>query len=100
MAVVWGGTNGDSVMADQQREPWHIKREVQLVHILTSLGMLVSVVWTFAELRQDVKLVDERQRAQKEAATLASVDLKERLDRFQLQLDRIEDQQRQFLRSR
>ena len=80
------------------KEPWHLKKEIQISHVLTTLAMIASVGIYVNKMDQRLLVLEERQIAQKETISLTNTELQRRFDRFQLQLDRIESQQSQLIR--
>lgn len=85
-------------MDDQPKEPWHLKKEIQVGQIITLLAMIGSVAIYVNKMDQRLLVLEERQQAQRENNSLANAELQRKFDRFQLQLDRIEQQQTQFIR--
>jgi len=77
-------------------EPWHIKREIQLGHILTTLTVAVSALYYVSKLEQRIALVEqqmtmqhERDDRQDKAAGDALGALAQQLARIDAKLDRI-----------
>lgn len=79
---------------------WHLKKEIQVTHLLATATMVASVLFYATKLEQRVALVEQAQtqnaQAQKErderqdrltAETLAT--LISRLDRFEAKIDRL-----------
>lgn len=83
---------------EQPKEPWHLKKEIQVGQIITLLAMIGSVAVYVNKMDQRLLVLEERQQAQRENSAIANTELQRRFDRFQLQLDRIEQQQTQFIR--
>lgn len=89
-------------MRNEERQDggWHLKREVQLGHIITTCTVLFSVIWYAGKLEQRVALVEQSQMqvtlAQKERddrqdklASDALAMLRQQLDRLEQKLDRV-----------
>lgn len=89
-------------MRNEERQDggWHLKREVQLGHIITTCTVLFSVIWYAGELEQRIALVEQSQMqvtlAQKERddrqdklASDALAMLRQQLDRLEQKLDRV-----------
>ena len=84
-------------MAQQPvREPWHIKREIQLGHILTTLTVAVSAMFYITKLEQRIALIEqqvvsqhERDDRQDKATAEALLLLRSQLDRIDVKLDRL-----------
>lgn len=89
-------------MRNEERQDggWHLKREVQLGHIITTCTVLFSVIWYAGKLEQRIALVEQSQMqvtlAQKERddrqdklASDALAMLRQQLDRLEQKLDRV-----------
>ena len=89
-------------MRNEERQDggWHLKREVQLGHIITTCTVLFSVIWYANKLEQRIALVEQSQMqvtlAQKERddrqdklASDALAMLRQQLDRLEQKLDRV-----------
>ena len=87
-------------MRNEERQDggWHLKREVQLGHIITTCTVLFSVIWYAGKLEQRIALVEQSQMqvtlAQKERddrqdklASDALAMLRQQLDRLEQKLD-------------
>ena len=85
---------------ERQDGGWHLKREVQLGHIITTCTVLFSVIWYAGKLEQRIALVEQSQMqvtlAQKERddrqdrlASDALAMLRQQLDRLEQKLDRV-----------
>lgn len=77
-------------------EPWHIKREIQIGHLVTTLAVTFSVIWYAGKLEQRVALVEqtivaqhERDIAQDSAAATAYQQTQKQLERIDAKLDRL-----------
>lgn len=89
-------------MRNEERQDggWHLKREVQLGHIITTCTVLFSVIWYAGKLEQRIALVEQSQMqvtlAQKERddrqdklASDALAMLRQQLDQLEHKLDRV-----------
>lgn len=77
-------------------EPWHIKREIQIGHLITTMSVAFSVIWYAGKLEQRIALVEqsivmqrERDTAQDNQASVAYEQMRRQLDRMDSKLDRI-----------
>jgi hypothetical protein len=75
---------------DRQRSSgWHLKREVQIGHVITTITVLFSVVWYAGKLEQRIALTEEKIQqvvaSQKERET----NLAQRFDRLESKIDRL-----------
>ena len=78
------------------RQPWHIKREIQLGHIVTTITVAVAAVVYIGKLEQRIALVEERLVAQRERDTQqdkvtsdALATMRAQLERIDVKLDRL-----------
>jgi hypothetical protein len=83
------------------REPWHIKREIQLGHLITTLTVAVSAVVYIGKLEQRLALSEqqhlvqrERDAQQDQAIREAATTLRQQLDRMDTKLDRLIERER------
>lgn len=77
-------------------EHWHIKKEVQIGHILTTMSVAFSVIWYAGKLEQRIALVErsvvtqERRDDAQDVAHAAAVNqIRQQLDRMDSKLDRL-----------
>lgn len=75
---------------------WHLKKELQLGHIITTCTVLFSVIWYAGKLDQRIALVEQAVAAQRERddrQDKQSVDsttmLRVQLDKIEAKLDRV-----------
>lgn len=75
---------------------WHLKKELQLGHIITTLSVAASVIWYAGKIEQRIALVEQQVMAQREmmiAADKTAIDaviaLRSHLDRIDAKLDRL-----------
>lgn len=68
---------------------WHLKKEIQLGHIVTTMTVLFSVVWYAGKLEQRIALTEQQisqiQTAQKDR----ELSLSQRFDRLESKIDRV-----------
>lgn len=77
-------------------EPWHIKREIQIGHLITTMSVAFSVIWYAGKLEQRIALVEQstvmqskRDDAQDANTTNSISQLRQQLDRIDSKLDRL-----------
>lgn len=78
------------------QEPWHLKREIQLGHVITTVTVALSAVFYVSKLDQRIALVEQhlgsqrdRDARQDEALTDKTVALARQLERMEAKLDRL-----------
>jgi hypothetical protein len=83
------------------REPWHIKREIQLGHLITTITVAVSVIVYVSKLEQRIALVEQQHQVQRDrdaqqdqATREAMATLRQQLDRMDTKLDRLIERER------
>lgn len=76
--------------------PWHIKREIQIGHLITTMSVAFSVIWYAGKLEQRIALVEKsivvqekRDDAQDSATNEAVGQIRAQLDRIDGKLDRL-----------
>lgn len=74
----------------ESKETWHIKREVQLGHLLTTLTIVVAAVLYIGRIDQRIALLEAARIAQAERDQRQDVDVSEKLRAVRDQLDRVE----------
>jgi hypothetical protein len=91
-------TDSDLVKLDSaaSRTRWHLKREVQLGHIITTVTVFMSAIGAYYKMDARITLNEVEMRQQKEflsaqdSATMASVvQLRTQLDKIEAKLDRL-----------
>lgn len=91
-------TDSDLVKLDSAstRTRWHLKKELQLGHIITTCTVLFSVIWYAGKLDQRIALVEQAVSAQRERddrqdkQTVDSTTLmRVQLDKIEAKLDRV-----------
>lgn len=77
-------------------EPWHIKREIQIGHLITTMSVAFSVIWYAGKLEQRIALVEqsivmqrERDMSQDNQASMSYQQMRQQLDRIDSKLDRL-----------
>lgn len=77
-------------------EPWHIKREIQIGHLITTMSVAFSVIWYAGKLEQRIALVEqsivmqrERDLSQDNQASMSYQQMRQQLDRIDSKLDRL-----------
>lgn len=77
-------------------EPWHIKREIQIGHLITTMSVAFSLIWYAGKLEQRIALVEQaiamqrdRDSAQDTQSATAYQQMHQQLDRIDAKLDRL-----------
>lgn len=75
---------------------WHLRREIQLGHIMTTLTIAASVFWYVAKMEQRISLLEaqfttqhDRDERQDRNTAEAMALLRAQLDRMDAKLDRL-----------
>lgn len=75
---------------------WHLKKEIQLTHIISTVSIAVAAMWYVGEIKRDVEMLkaqastqDSRDERQDKTAAGMSAALEKRLDRLDEKLDRL-----------
>ena len=66
-------------------ERWHLKKEIQLGHLITTLTVALSAVVYINKIEQRVAVIESQMVTQRESATL----LRAQLDKINDKLDRL-----------
>lgn len=66
----------------QQHEPWHIKREVSVGHLLTTLTLFVAALWWASGVEKRIAVLEVTSAQQAEV-------LQDRLNRIEDKLDKL-----------
>lgn len=77
-------------MPELEKEPWHMKREIQIGHLIATLGVGVSAVFYIARIEQRVAVVETQMEGQKDSANL----LRLQLEKINDKLDRLIERSR------
>ncbi len=74
-------------MSEQSNTPsgWHLKKEIQLGHLITTATVAISAIVYVNKIEQRVAVVESQLLYQKETATV----LRSQLDRINDKLDRL-----------
>jgi len=72
-------------MSEEEKEPWHMKREIQIGHLIATLGVGVSAVFYIAKIEQRVAVVETQMDGQRDSANL----LRLQLEKINDKLDRL-----------
>ena len=69
----------------KETERWHLKKEIQLGHLITTFVVAISAVLYINKIEQRLSVVETQVLAQRESATL----LRQQLERMDAKLDRL-----------
>lgn len=73
-------------MADpKDSERWHLKKEIQLGHLITTFAVAVSAILYINKIEQRLSVVETQLLAQRESSAL----LRAQLERMDAKLDRL-----------
>lgn len=72
-------------MNAQEPERWHMKKEIQLGHLITTFTVAISCVVYINKIEQRVAVMESQMIAQRDSATL----LRNQLDKINDKLDRL-----------
>lgn len=72
-------------MADPKDERWHLKKEIQLSHLISTAAIAVSAVIYIGKIEQRLSVVETQVLAQRESSAL----LRAQLERMDAKLDRL-----------
>jgi hypothetical protein len=82
-----------------QEEPiggWHLKKEIQISHLISTALVAVSAFAYIGEIKKDVEILKvqmaeqrERDKAQDVAMSAQSILIEQRLDRLESKIDRL-----------
>ncbi len=81
-------------------EPWHLKREIQLGHVITTLTVAVSAIFYVTKLDQRIALIEQQQATQQTRDGKQDAEVSEKtlalgrqLERMEAKLDRLIERQ-------
>lgn len=76
----------------ERREPqgWHLKREIQLGHLITTITVVITTVIYIGRLEQRIALTEQLVQSQRERDTQQDARASETLTLLRSQLDRTE----------
>lgn len=77
-------------MSDQIQERWHLKKEIQLGHLITTFTVAISAVVYISKIEQRVAVVESQMITQRESSAL----LRAQLERMDAKLDRLIERDR------
>ncbi len=77
--------NLEPTMTEHEKEPWHMKREIQIGHLIATIGVGVSAVFYIAKIEQRVAVVETQMDGQRDSANL----LRLQLEKINDKLDRL-----------
>lgn len=79
-------------------EPWHIKREIQVGHIITTVTVACAMVVYFGKLEQRIALIEQQMATQRErddrqdrASMESIILLRNQLEKIDGKIDRLID---------
>lgn len=77
-------------------ERWHLKKEIQLGHLITTIVVATSAMWYVAKLEQRIAIIETQVVVQRERDSLQDLhfaegqrDVKAHLERMESKLDRL-----------
>ena len=69
----------------KETERWHLKKEIQLGHLITTFAVAISAVLYINKIEQRLSVVETQVLAQRESSAL----LRSQLERMDAKLDRL-----------
>lgn len=75
---------------EQPQERWHLKKEIQLGHLITTFTVAISAVVYISKIEQRVAVVESQMITQRESSAL----LRSQLERMDAKLDRLIERDR------
>ena len=69
----------------KETERWHLKKEIQLGHLITTFAVAISAVLYINKIEQRLSVVETQVLAQRESSAL----LRQQLERMDAKLDRL-----------
>jgi hypothetical protein len=73
----------------QEDRGWHLKKEIQLGHVITTLSVIVSVIWYAGKLEQRIALTEQQVTQIVSSQKDREAMLVQRLDKIEAKLDRL-----------
>jgi len=67
---------------ERRGNPWHLKREISVGHLLTTISMLLAAFWFFAGLDKRVAVLEQR-------SDVAGIEMQRRMDGVESKIDDI-----------
>lgn len=77
-------------MSEGVQERWHLKKEIQLGHLITTFTVAISAVVYISKIEQRVAVVESQLITQRESSAL----LRSQLERMDAKLDRLIERDR------
>lgn len=71
-------------------EAWHIKREVQISHLLATVSVVFSVIWYAGKLEQRIALIEQAILMQRDRDTSQDATSNATVEQMRRQLDKID----------
>jgi peptidoglycan hydrolase CwlO-like protein len=76
-------------MSQQPTEQWHMKKEVNLVHIISTIGLLVSSMWYLSGLDKRISANEQSIEHVQSQRTEDQKRVEKQLDKINGKLDRL-----------
>ncbi len=76
-------------MSDSQREGWHLKKEIQVTHIISTVMISVGAILYVGDIKRDVEVLKAKQDLQDRNTNEAVRLLREQLAAMDKKLDRL-----------
>ncbi len=77
-------------MSEQTPDRWHLKKEIQLGHLITTFTVAISAVVYISKIEQRVAVIESQLITQRESSAL----LRSQLERMDQKLDRLIERDR------
>jgi hypothetical protein len=78
-------TNMSEILNDRHAERWHLKKEIQLTHVISTLIMIAAIFSYVSKIEQRLTIVETQLMAQRDATILQRA----QLERMDAKLDRL-----------
>jgi len=72
-------------LAERQPERWHLKKEIQLTHVISTIVVIGAVLAYVSKIEQRLTIVETQMLAQRDATVLQRA----QLERMDAKLDRL-----------
>jgi hypothetical protein len=73
------------ILNDRHAERWHLKKEIQLTHVISTLIMIAAIFSYVSKIEQRLTIVETQLMAQRDATILQRA----QLERMDAKLDRL-----------
>jgi hypothetical protein len=73
------------ILNDRRAERWHLKKEIQLTHVISTILLIVAIFSYVSKIEQRLTIVETQLMAQRDAAILQRA----QLERMDAKLDRL-----------